>query len=457
MAGVAGAFAPQAFAQPTVPVEVKINAAAKLGALPARGLGFSMEKNLIGIGDLFVPSNTDLIGCCRRLGPQVLRIGGTHVDHTGWEPNGKGGKRDATSAKDIAEFAKFIKLIGWQVVYGLNLAHMKPEDAAQEAAVAARELGPSLLAFEIGNEPDLFVLHSDRPKGYNYETFRGEWMAHANAVNAAVPGAPLSGPGAFGAWRMYGLPFAKDFGSRVKLLTQHYYRANGKKPGATMDALLDGMPALFSEMQGMVQAARVNNIPLCFRMVETNTFVGGGSPGVSDTAVSALWAVEYALRAAEIGVNGLNFQIGPAGHSNTSIAVNGNSVHDMRPEFYGLAMIASIGTGNMLETAVTGAKPRMTAHSFVTQGGNMRFVLNNMDSTTAMRAQVSFGDKKSRAGKALWLTAPAMDSKVGITLGGALIANNGYFKPNLQAVSSDPSGQFEINVPPASAVCVTSV
>lgn len=457
-AAAVGALVPGLGAQgAAVPVELKIDPAQKLGALPQRGLGFSMEKNLIGMGDLFVPGNTDFIGCCKRLGPQVLRVGGTHVDHTGWDPMGRfGGKRESVSAKDVAAFAQFVKMLGWQVVYGVNLAHMKPDQAAQEAAVAARELGSSLLAFEIGNEPDLFVLHEDKPKGYDYATFAKEWTAHADAINAAMPNAPLSGPGAFQAWRMYGLPFAKDFGSRVKLLTQHYYRANGKKPGATMDALLDGMPALFTEMEGMVKAARENNISMGFRMIETNTYVGGGSPGVSDTAVSALWALEYAMRAAEIGVNGINFQIGPESHSNTSIAVSGNSVQAVRPEFYGLAMIASIGTGTMVQTEAVGAKPRMSAHSFITGNGKLRVVLNNMTAADTMQVSIPSKPGEKFSGRALWLGTPGLTATRGVTLGGQPIGTNGSGRAMLAPISANTAGHFEINVPAASAVCVTA-
>ena len=50
----------------------------------------------------------------------------------------------------------------------------------------------------------------------------------------------------------------------------HYYRMSDKKPGATLNTLLDGLPDLCQEMRALVQAAVMNKIPYGFRMIETN-------------------------------------------------------------------------------------------------------------------------------------------------------------------------------------------
>lgn len=91
--------------------KVVVDASATIGDLPAFGLGFSMEKHLIGVGDQFTEQNTGLAGCCRRLAPQIFRLGGNHVDTTQWDANGPGGVNGQTSPQDINRFADFVKSV----------------------------------------------------------------------------------------------------------------------------------------------------------------------------------------------------------------------------------------------------------------------------------------------------------------------------------------------------------
>jgi hypothetical protein len=450
IAGVSAVAASALPLQGQATVRVVVDPQAPLGKLPRFGLGFSTEKHLIGIGDFYVPENRDFSGLCRRLGPQVLRVGGTHVDHTSWSPSGAGHKDGTVSASDIQRFAKYVQSLGWKVVYGVNLAHASPKESADEASCAAKSLGDSLLAFEIGNEPDLFVTHKDRGNGYNYNAFLAEWKQFAAVLKAVVPGAPLSGPGAFGDWRDYTLPFAHDVGDQIQMLTQHYYRMSGKKPEATLESLITGMPALFAEMQALVEAARSSRIPTGFRMIETNSFVAGGLDGVSDRAAAALWAVEYALRAAEIGVNGLNFQIGPRTHSNSSIEMGpGPRVTGLRPQFYGLVMIAEMGTGTMLRTTISGAPQRVSAFCLDEEAGQRSVVLNNMNDGAPLAVEIHSGTQSSNA-QAMLLYGGSLASAA-CSLGGATLGNDGSGDVKWTPVQGK-DGVFGVKLPPASAV-----
>ncbi len=57
-----------------------------------------------------------------------------------------------------------------------------------------------LLAFEIGNEPDLFGRGTrHRPKTYNYEVFLQEFRRYKSAIRARLPNAPFAGPDVAGA------------------------------------------------------------------------------------------------------------------------------------------------------------------------------------------------------------------------------------------------------------------
>lgn len=93
----------------------------------------------------------------------MLRIGANQVDRSSW--NGVVEGLTPILPAQIDAFAAFVQATQWQVIYGVNLARNTPANAADEAAYVAERLGPSLLAWEIGNEPDLYVRHGYRPEG----------------------------------------------------------------------------------------------------------------------------------------------------------------------------------------------------------------------------------------------------------------------------------------------------
>lgn len=438
----------KAFAWELSAVRLLVQPAEQIGRLPSRALGFSTEKNTLIGGSFYVPANTDFSAICRQLGPQVLRVGGTHVDHTGWAPSGAA-QGQSVSKTDLDVFAAYVRSLGWKVIYGLNLATASAAEAADEGRYAAKVLGDALLALELGNEPDLYVAHGDRRAGYSYTDFLREWHQHAAALRAVVPVAPLCGPGAFHAWQQYALPFAKDEGRGIELLTQHYYRMSGKRPGASLESLLDGLPDLFAEVQALVAAAARSGIPGGFRMVEANTFVGGGLPGVSDRTVSALWAIELLLRGAQLGMAGANFQIGPAGHSNSSIAMGpGPHVSQIRPELYGLMLVAGIGAGKML--AIQGPPVKgLSAFCIDTADSRRHVVLNNLTNSAVTSVSVDFAHAANSA-TTLLLEGDALLSPR-CTLDGATLDPGAPGQVATQQVRGS-GGVFEVSLPAASAL-----
>ena len=114
--------------------------------------GLSYEKVEIANG-FFTSNNVPLVKLFSLIGPAVLRIAGGTVDQTGW-----GGISNTIpiTASEVDTFAGFIKALpaNWSVIYGLNLESNTPANCAAEAAYAANALGPKLLGFEIGNEPE---------------------------------------------------------------------------------------------------------------------------------------------------------------------------------------------------------------------------------------------------------------------------------------------------------------
>ena len=128
------------------------------------------------------PANKQLIELFRGLSPSGnLRLGGGSSEFTTYsdaDPVGpppfevfgpdtsKTVKHGTvTTALALSNLRAFLDATGWSCLYGLNLGQGAKENAAAEAAAAYRILGPRLLAFQIGNEPDSFR-NRYRPAGY---------------------------------------------------------------------------------------------------------------------------------------------------------------------------------------------------------------------------------------------------------------------------------------------------
>lgn len=60
------------------------------------------------------------------------------------------------------------------------------DNAIEEARHALRHLGPNLVAFEIGNEPDVAALAGEAPKSWNLQDYIAKWNTYADAISEQV-------------------------------------------------------------------------------------------------------------------------------------------------------------------------------------------------------------------------------------------------------------------------------
>ena len=284
-------------------------------------VGLSYEKHKLAV-PMFTGTNAALIQLFRLLGPVVVRIGANAVDRSSWQ----GAVEDLTPIlpSHIDALAAFVQATEWQVIYGVNLARNKPADAADEAAYVAAQLGPSLLAWEIGNEPDLYRRHDYRPSSWNYDDYLEEWRAFRDAMSAASPGVPFSGPATAFELKRFTLPFAQDEGANLAMLTHHYYRADRNDPNSTLAPLLQPHLRLVTELSPLTPAAAAAGIAQGVRLAEANSFYNGGVPNVSDAYGTALWVMDFIFICALAGCTGVNMHGGGSGPGYTPIADRGS-------------------------------------------------------------------------------------------------------------------------------------
>jgi hypothetical protein len=421
-------------------------------AISEHFIGLSYESAILASPDYLSPHNLSVMGLLRGLGPgAVLRLGGNSSERTVWRDTGdrsEVGSFVITPAA-IDTVAVLLNALNWRLIYGLNLARGTPEAAAEEAAYVARAVGPRLLAFQIGNEPDGFGRWSRvRPQSYNFDAFLAEWRQYCTAIRARLPTVRFAGPDII-AEPSWIRPFIEAAGDELVLVTRHYY-ADGPAgaPHISLARLLRSAPqakTMLDEMRSIGESSR-----LPFRIAETNSIFNEGQPGVSDAFGSALWGAEFMFQVAEAGGEGVNFHTGDA-KAYTPIGPGPDGRHVARPLYYGMLMFKEVARGaSMLPSRLAAPDVNMAAYATRAADDALKVCLINKDFEKGARVAIEAGRGFASAAL-LRLTAPSMEARTGVTLGGSAVDGFGHWSPQPPRIFSWGSDAF-VEVPPASAV-----
>ena len=417
--------------------------------MPRDFVGFSYESAQLGHPDFFCAENASLIGLFKTLTPNgVLRIGGNTGEYTTWSPEDADTEKNhtphamgpdaGTAAKTasiitpvaIRHLEEFIEKVGpgWKIIYGLNLWHGTPENAAAEATYVAKTLGSRLICFQIGNEPDMDHDAGSKDR-WSFEHYWERWPRFVDAVKAAVPNAKFAGP-----------DIAKEYDWITKMaekkpdivfLSGHYY-AEGPPadPKMTLEYLLKRGNDPASGEIAMVQAAtKVSGLP--FRMTEGNSCFHGGKPLVSDTLASALWGADYILQIAQAGYLGVNLHGGGNGLY-TPIAGDTPEGFKARPVYYGMLLAERFAGSTFLNATLSGLSGSQNVTAFAAKGAAGDWKLAIFNKAAAPVTVKVNGLPDAKTGAVQWLRAPAIDSHEGVTFGGSAVGSAGEFSPHAQ-------------------------
>jgi hypothetical protein len=424
----------QAATNPTVSVDQ-----ASSGHVGQGFAGFSYEKDRIGAG-MFDPADTNLVRLYRLLGPSVLRIGANLVDIVNWNHAGKGGSATEVAPADVTKLAAFVKATGWKVIYGVNLKTNTAANAADEAQFAAKALGSSLLAFEVGNEPNFYNTEA------SYETAFDSYSA---AIRAKVPGAVFDGPGVTNGQRAWLTPFAtKEKANGLTMLSMHSYigdQTTGTIPGMLAS---NGSGIYEADETALGSTKTAAQLPQ-WRMSEANSYYHGGTPGVSNVQAASLWTLDFMYGIAAHNGDGVNFHGGTSTQfplEYSPIAYSGLTPTGVQGVYYGELLWKLAGTGSLHAAKVTGT-------SDVTSWGIGNNVVVNNKGTTAVTINLTLRSAASGA-REYTLTAPSLDSTA-ITIAGSGVTASGTFHPAPKSVHV--SGKHvTVTVPAGSAALVVT-
>jgi hypothetical protein len=415
--------------------------------------GFSYEKSTLS-EPLFAPGNTALANLFKMLGSGILRVGGNSVNETTWSATGAGLTAAVTAPPDIDRLAGFLRATGWKVIYGLNGTTSDATLSASEAAYAARSLGDRLYGFEIGNEPDLYHSNGLKPETYAFADFLMEWESYRTQIAKAAPHTAMTGPAVAFDYRAYTVPFADKESANISLLTEHYYRADGRAATSTIDLLLSPDPDLPKILTALREAVSSHHIGLGYRIAEANSFYHGGAPGISNTFGSALWALEFCFTLAENGAAGVNFHGGWEGPGYSPIATDDNGrVVEVRPVFYGMLLFSMAAHGSLLTTQIKGTATALLSYAVAETDGSLAVVLANNSRTEAVGVNLSLPQGQTSA-TALRLASPGLDSTSGVTFGGSKISSQGSWKPTKICAVRIHASSISIDVPASTVILI---
>jgi hypothetical protein len=478
IAALGYAWTGTAQADTTASTAIVIDRAHPFGKLPSDFVGLSFEMRELsanctsgGCTGNFDASKGNAVALFRTLGRSNVRIAGNQLDRdTLWVPAGQqppdplpSWVADIVTANDIARLNQFLIQTGWKSEVGINLAHYDQALATDEAQVLTGTLGSRLIGAECGNEPNHYASNHYRPSPYGFAEHKADWEACAAVVPGPLAAPDLSSPNSTIAnWFDQ---FAQAEHGRLSMMTLHNYTG-----AITVTQLLSPQvhDSELSTVSPELASAKAVGVPI--RMDETNSAVGGGIPGVSDTYASALWAMDYNLVMAQAGFAGLNFHSGfgicgaPLYNGKfqryTPICATNQAdldakIYSAAPEYYGLYMVTKMGTGQFLPVTLT-SDHNVTAYAVRGEDGRVRIAVIEKDPVGGAAVPVSINVGGHNGNVAvLHLTGDALDSATGVAVQGASVDRNGHLKPGHADHVRVRGGALTLTVATGSAVVIT--
>jgi len=356
----------------------------------------------------------------------------------------------------------------------VNLGHFDPSRAADEVQVAERILGSRLIGFEIGNEPDKF---SDpvvklRPASYNVSSYLKEIATYSAAMRAVVPSLRLYGPDL--STRSSWLPaIISSKSSWFNTVTLHYYPTSYSIPKGSCK----GTPApTASELLSPQARERETAVLQTFvgagefakrevRISETNTTSScdyHGGPATSPVFASALWSLDWILRAASAGVAGLNFhgdvgRCAPDTFSPMCIPDNSTGARTevaSRPEYYGLLAARELEGGRFIPITISGQGPSddFTAYATIHPHDVITLAIDNLATTGSGTFILKVSGYHRATGRRL--SGRSLGATGGVTFGRASFDIAGAIRP-VRTTIPMVQGVFRLRMAPSSAIIVT--
>jgi hypothetical protein len=429
-------------------------------SIPTSFLGFSHEWGVAEtlMGDKANGVNTSYRTLVSTLadamgGPLVLRVGGGSTDTSG-----------TATAATVQPFIELAQAENVKFILGVNLGSNDLPLAEQQAGLFIASVpSSSLLALEIGNEPDSYATNGMRSSNYSWSSYLSQFQQWQQGVGSLSNTTPVAGPVlGGGSWVASAESSAGNDSLNPSLITHHRYVAcyNPSDPFPS-GFLLQPSSATSSIPLLEPYVAAAHERKLSFRLGETNSICLGGQAGVSDTFSAALWAVDTMFELANIGVDGVNwnsnFDGGAYDLFHFSSPTGGKYfLLQVRPLYYGLLLFAqAAGNNAQLLSTSTLASGNVKVWVMTNGNGHAHLVIINKETSLSGNVQVALSGYGS--GVMTTLEAPSYQSTSGVTIAGQTYdgSSNGSLQGTASTSTIYPAnGLWSVPVAAMSAVSV---
>lgn len=370
-------------------------------------IGVSFESTDLADPRL-APANSNLDDLLSSLGSPALRFGGNALDRrTFWTSSGEEAEKPEqtiVTPADLRRLKKLVDVTGSTVTIGVPLGTYDPESGADMAAHAVDILGDSLVGIAIGNEPNGYKVEdvpdgAVRGEGWTIPKYVQQLEAYADAIHAKRPETPIIGPDVYdGQWMD---AFSKSDVEHKTAISQHWYQLYecdsdaipGRGPQAPNLVVPLAQEAAEKNLSIGKDKAEAADLPLWLE--ETGPTSCPGTNDTSLTNASALWAVDFSLHAARLGVERL------AMHSMLGACRGGapmslicdpadrgerSKSFSARPNMLGMRLLVPSVGGTFTKTDVEGGD-NMSAYTVVKDDGDtvVTTVVNANDASDAAR------------------------------------------------------------------------
>jgi len=411
--------------------------------------------------------------------PLVLRIGGDSTDHALFDVNVGRLPRALfeLTPQWFRQTGQVVDQVSARVILDLNLVDDLPRMAVQWARAAQTELPPgSIVAYEIGNEPDLYNplywSHLLSPlervldirlftSGLTPGIYDDLYAQYAQALATFAPHVPLAAPVV--AYPTIDFDWLDSFLARpqrgLAMVTAHMYPYSacalpGQPEYPSVAKLLseNATAGMAASLVPAINLAHRAGLP--FRLTEVNSVTCGGVPGVSDTFATALWAPDALFELLRRGVNGVNVHVRAyAVNAAFALGPGGIAVH---PLLYGLVLFArTLGPdAELVQTHLrVGAGVHLKAW-VVRVAGNILHVLLIDKGSRGVRVDLSL--PAVRRATVERLLAPTPTARSGVSLDGQRLGAGDTWQGRAATQSIGPGRVgYELNVPRYSAALLS--
>ena len=462
-----------------LPAEVTIPAQEKLTQIPRSFLGLSTEYWTLPVAERYIALDGRVLSLLhvRGDGPFVLRIGGDSSDRTFYAPRIRKLPNWAFGLTPayVTRTARMVRELRLRVILDLNLATGTPrlDGAAVQHAMAEIPRG-RVIAFEIGNEPDLdrssvlsFAIKRGRsgarmlPSDATPPGYARDFSAYERVLSRVAPHVPLLGPALadpYGHLSWISTLLAAPHPGLGGITVHRYPYSACTSPGSpkypTIGRLLseNATAGMAQTVRPAVRLAHRAGLPV--RLSELNSVTCGGVAGVSNTFATALWAPDAAFELMHAGVQEIFLHA-------RQYAINDPFAFDdgglrVRPLLYGLILFArTLGPDAQLVPVQEQSKryEHLKAWAVKVRGDTLHVLLLNKG-PRPLRLALTL--PATRAATVSRMLAPSPRSRSGVTLGGQQLNSDGrWVGTALQEVVTPRAHRYSLALQGFSAALVT--